>query len=744
MKEVSLQQIWPGWEIVRRIGGGSYGVVYEAVRRDGYVESRAAIKIIHIPQDESEMDSLRSDGLSMDASRTYMQKIVDDFVNEIKLMESLKGIQNVVSIEDHAVVTKQDEIGWTIYIRMELLTPLDEHFADSRPNEQEIIRLGIDICSALERCSERNIIHRDIKPDNILVNQFGDYKLGDFGVARKLENVTSGLSQKGAPNYMAPEIGWGAQYDTRADLYSLGLVMYKYLNRNRLPFLHSEQQLLDPNEREAAIRRRMSGEKLPAPCDASPRMADLILCACDPDPNNRFVSATAMKTALRSLSSGNETIAVRRPRTDLQNRTNLVKTTKTKQGPRFGPINLILLITVSVILAGVIGLLIWRPWKDPEGSEKETSTIESPEDRGKTDETTAEPAETPAGTDSSEEVFSTQAQEASTEGNKGNSPGIAVPGIPENLTAKVMDTTLVRISWQPVGSADYYEVEYFQPEGMKWVQDSSYSGGTYYLSTILANYSEYQYRVRAVNSAGASDWSVVSFEIPAEAAIVITSQPQNWFGEYGETPKITVVAEGEGLSYQWYYKNAGESEYTDSTDKDNCYDSKPLTYIRNGREVYCLITDKYGHTVTSGTAKMCLSPTASYTGPIITQQPKDWSGRIGEIIDMSITAIGKDLTYTWYYQNTYMSKPNASKDTDNNYNTAVMEAEKDGRIVYCVVTDVYGCKVESDRVKVTLIGSAELELSIIKQPEDWYGALGDRTKITVIAQGPGLKYQWYY
>ena len=114
-----------------------------------------------------------------------------------------------MSVEDYKVVEKKDEIGWDIYIRMELLTPFNSYVCDKTLSEQEVIKLGIDLCTALELCARRNIIHRDIKPENIFVNPFGDFKLGDFGIARKLENVTGGLSQKGTYNYMAPEIEKG-------------------------------------------------------------------------------------------------------------------------------------------------------------------------------------------------------------------------------------------------------------------------------------------------------------------------------------------------------------------------------------------------------------------------------------------------------------------------------------------------------------------------------------------------------
>ena len=303
-----ISNIWPEWQIEKQLGKGSYGVVYQAIRRDNNVESHAAIKIISIPSDSSEVDSLRSEGLDMDGTRTYFKGIVDDFVSEIQLMESLKGIQNIVSVEDYKVVEKTDTIGWDIYIRMELLTPFNTYICDKTLTEEEVIKLGTDICTALEICGQRNIIHRDIKPENIFVNDFGYFKLGDFGIARKLENMTGGLSQKGTFNYMAPEVANSNEYDARVDTYSLGIVLYRLLNNNKLPFLDTDKQILNPNERKLAVERRIRGEELPAPCNASPSMANLIIRACAHNPNARFASATEMKQALMSVANGTYTI----------------------------------------------------------------------------------------------------------------------------------------------------------------------------------------------------------------------------------------------------------------------------------------------------------------------------------------------------------------------------------------------------------------------------------------------------
>ena len=94
---------------------------------------------------------------------------------------------------------------------MELLTNLYDQVMSNSSSEaclsqREVIKLGVHLCRALELCSRKNIIHRDIKPENIFISPHGEYKLGDFGVARQVEQTMSGLSKKGTYTTMAPEV----------------------------------------------------------------------------------------------------------------------------------------------------------------------------------------------------------------------------------------------------------------------------------------------------------------------------------------------------------------------------------------------------------------------------------------------------------------------------------------------------------------------------------------------------------
>lgn len=306
MANEKLKEVWPEWQIEEKpLGRGAYGVVYKAMRNDNNIQSFSAIKVISIPADESEVDTLRSEGMSISATRTYFENLVTDFTREIQLMESLKGLPNIVDVSDYKVIERTDEMGWDIYIRMELLIPLQKFICDREITEEKVIEIGRDICTALEDCGKLKIIHRDIKMGNILMNEFGTFKLGDFGIARKLESRSTNLSMKGTYEYMAPEIlNHNTHYDARVDIYSLGIVLYTLLNNRRIPFCDPYKQILGHEEREIAVERRRRGEQLPPPCNASPEMADLILRATAFEPVNRFASATEMKNALLSVANG--------------------------------------------------------------------------------------------------------------------------------------------------------------------------------------------------------------------------------------------------------------------------------------------------------------------------------------------------------------------------------------------------------------------------------------------------------
>ena len=296
-----VRQVWPEWELETLIGKGAYGQVYQARHEEFGIVSRAAVKIIPIPQDPAEREALLSEGMSGDETRAYYRNVVEDFTGEIRMLISLKGAPHVVSLEDYRVVEYPDETRWDILIRMELLTPFIRYASDHPLDEGEVIRLGTELCTALEICHGQNVIHRDIKPQNVFVDRFGSFKLGDFGIARKMEGMTGGLSQKGTYGYIAPEVSHSLRYDMRADVYSVGLVLYQQMNEGRLPFLMNAEQARNPRLRTEAMQRRLAGEEMPPPCAASDEFAAVIMKACRYAPGERYSSASEMKRDLQRL-----------------------------------------------------------------------------------------------------------------------------------------------------------------------------------------------------------------------------------------------------------------------------------------------------------------------------------------------------------------------------------------------------------------------------------------------------------
>ena len=294
------EPIFGSWKLERLIGKGSFGKVFEISREEYGTTYRAALKIISVPQDDDDVKSRMAGGTDIENISEYYESILKEIVNENEIMSKLKGNSNIVSYEDHQIIPHEDGIGYDVLIRMELLTPLLDRMMQSRLDEKEVVKLGIDICKALELCHKKNIIHRDIKPQNIFVSENGDFKLGDFGIARTMEKTTGGMSKKGTYKYMAPEVFRGENYDSTVDIYSLGIVLFSLLNGNRGPFLPAPPAKVTHVDEENARMRRFRGEEIPAPRDAGIMLTYIIKKACAANPADRYKTAEQMRRDLES------------------------------------------------------------------------------------------------------------------------------------------------------------------------------------------------------------------------------------------------------------------------------------------------------------------------------------------------------------------------------------------------------------------------------------------------------------
>lgn len=286
------------WRIYELLGTGSGGnsAVFRLVHT-GFDSVQSALKVVSLIEERGNPAQFSESRLQeYEARKEYCKA---NAAQEVLLMNDLHGRTNIVGYLDHTFRDWQDETGFgcDMLIRMELLKDLRSVLLSGVSfSETEILKLGQDICTALELCHSKHILHRDIKPENIFFNDDGNYKLGDFGISRILSALPSSKATTGVgtPQYWAPEQPYG-NYNTTADIYSLGLVLYELSNNGHLPFAASSYVS------QEAIQMRMQGCPLPPPQNASPEFTAIILKACAFHPANRYQSTAELSEDLNRL-----------------------------------------------------------------------------------------------------------------------------------------------------------------------------------------------------------------------------------------------------------------------------------------------------------------------------------------------------------------------------------------------------------------------------------------------------------
>jgi serine/threonine-protein kinase len=167
--------------------------------------------------------------------------------------------------------------------------------------EPEAVRYGLQIATALQYAHERNVVHCDVKPENILVNDQGVAKVADFGVAESVSRTLAPEQMRdvlGTVAYLAPEVIQGAAADPRADVYSLGLTIYEMV-AGRLPFTGTSA---------AALAGQRLGATAPPlrtfAMGASPELESVLARALAISPQDRYATAGAFANALRNVPAG--------------------------------------------------------------------------------------------------------------------------------------------------------------------------------------------------------------------------------------------------------------------------------------------------------------------------------------------------------------------------------------------------------------------------------------------------------
>ena len=205
--------------------------------------------------------------------------------------------------------------------------------------------------------------------------------------------------------------------------------------------------------------------------------------------------------------------------------------------------------------------------------------------------------------------------------------------------------------------------------------------------------------------------------------------------EEGTLAKVEVEAIGNGLTYQWYYKNVNAKKFSYTSSFNGPSYFVEMNEARDGRQVYCVITDERGNCLQTETVTLNMKDVAK-----IVTQPENVVIEKGNIAYVEVEAKGKDLTYAWYYKNAGATKFSYTKSFKTGTYFVEMNKARDGRQVYCVITDAYGNSVQTETVSLHMGNPLE----IVSQPQNVKVKNGGKAKVEVIATGDDLTYTWFF
>ncbi|MDP9067733.1 MAG: Stk1 family PASTA domain-containing Ser/Thr kinase [Actinomycetota bacterium] len=270
------------YEVIERVGVGGMAEVYRA--RDGLLGREVAVKVL-------------SDRLSTD------QSFVERFRREAQAAANLSH-PNIVSLYDYG---SDDGAN---FIVMELIDGrgLEAVIAQEGPLLPErAAEIASDVARALERAHNTGLVHRDVKPSNIMITSYGQTKVTDFGIARALGDGDQTMTQTGmvigTASYLAPEQAQGNPVDVRSDVYALGCVLFEMLT-GRAPFT---------GDTPLSIAYKHVRETPQKPSDLNPDVPDALdaiaLKALAKNPDNRYQTAREMREDLQRFIEGQPVLA---------------------------------------------------------------------------------------------------------------------------------------------------------------------------------------------------------------------------------------------------------------------------------------------------------------------------------------------------------------------------------------------------------------------------------------------------
>ncbi len=276
------------YEIRRELGAGAMGVVYEGW--DPGIARRVAIKTVK----------------GADLQGAEAEQTLARFRHEAQAAGRLSH-PNIVQIYEFGdIQDSADGSGGTQFIAMEFIEgrELKDYFdSDERFKLPEVVRIMGELLAALGHAHKNGIVHRDVKPANIILLGDGTVKVADFGIARiESSNLTQAGSVLGTPAYMSPEQFMGQTVDPRSDLFSAGVVLYQFLTGEK-PFVGSVTTIMHKVLKEQPLAPSELNVQVPRAFDA------LLQKALAKRPDERFQSAQEFIAAIEAAAAGHTAAA---------------------------------------------------------------------------------------------------------------------------------------------------------------------------------------------------------------------------------------------------------------------------------------------------------------------------------------------------------------------------------------------------------------------------------------------------
>lgn len=362
------------WEVKKPLGTGTYGKVYEIENHDG---TRGAYKVMKIPVKLTDSP----DAFPRKTQEMCLKEVRRDILGSIRFLQQEDRGRYFVSYEDFSFVPSDDFKSLTLKIRMEWLMSLSEITQQTTLNEDEILRLAINICKCLEQCRKMEYVYSNLKPDNIFITP-KRCKLGDFGNFGNYEPVNMNVSMRKTQDYSAPELIKFGEVNYTTDTYSLGLIIYSLLNNNRLPFIPKYTKTIGISDITSAIDKRCNKYVFPDPDNGSEAIKKVIAKACAHSPDARYQSPSEMKQDLiYVLRKQEELLGTYTPP---QNNAAAVQPKEEKPVPTLDSVKTyeyddnkktrvsldskrkILLIAIAVVFAVLVGLIIATVVRDAQ------------------------------------------------------------------------------------------------------------------------------------------------------------------------------------------------------------------------------------------------------------------------------------------------------------------------------------------------------------------------------------------